>query len=89
MHKNATKCKWCKNKHGASKIIDTFEKYQRAGQIKNMTGGLNASRHCTRWLGGPNCDPFSVQTSMQMDQDEPFGCVGPLKMALGHEQWRQ
>jgi hypothetical protein len=35
MHKNATKCnetlsKWCKNKHGASKIIDTFETYQAA-----------------------------------------------------------
>jgi hypothetical protein len=34
MHKSATKCnetigKWCKNKHGASKIIDTFEMYQR------------------------------------------------------------
>jgi hypothetical protein len=32
-HKNATKCnetqdKWCKNKHEASKIIDTFEMYQ-------------------------------------------------------------
>jgi hypothetical protein len=32
MHKNATKCnetlsKWCKNKHGTSKIIDTFETY--------------------------------------------------------------
>jgi hypothetical protein len=35
MHKNAMKCnetlsKWCKNKHGASKIIDTFETYQGA-----------------------------------------------------------
>jgi hypothetical protein len=35
MHKSATKCnetigKWCKNKHGASKIIDTFETYQVA-----------------------------------------------------------
>jgi hypothetical protein len=34
MHKSVTKCnetliKWCKNKHGASKIIDTFETYQR------------------------------------------------------------
>jgi hypothetical protein len=34
MHKNATKCnktlsKWCKNKHGASKIMDTLETYQR------------------------------------------------------------
>jgi hypothetical protein len=33
MHKSATKCnetlgKWCKNKHGASKIMDTFETYQ-------------------------------------------------------------
>jgi hypothetical protein len=32
MHKSVTKCnetlgKWCKNKHGASKIIDTFETY--------------------------------------------------------------
>jgi hypothetical protein len=35
MHKSAMKCnetlsKWCKNKHGASKIIDTFETYQLA-----------------------------------------------------------
>jgi hypothetical protein len=34
MHKSATKCnetigKWCKNKHGASKIIDTFETCHR------------------------------------------------------------
>jgi hypothetical protein len=33
MYKNAMKCnktqrKWCINKHGASKIIDTFETYQ-------------------------------------------------------------
>jgi hypothetical protein len=37
MHKSATKCnetigKWCENKHGASKIIDTFETYQLAQQ---------------------------------------------------------
>jgi hypothetical protein len=35
MHKSATKCnetlsKWCKNKHGASKIMDTLETYQPA-----------------------------------------------------------
>jgi hypothetical protein len=34
MHKNATKYnetlnKWCKNKHRASKIMDTLETYQR------------------------------------------------------------
>jgi hypothetical protein len=35
MHKSATKCnetlgKWCKNKHGASKIMDTLETYQES-----------------------------------------------------------
>jgi hypothetical protein len=43
MHKNAIKCnktqsKWCINKHGASKIIDTFEKYQPT-QIKPCAAG--------------------------------------------------
>jgi hypothetical protein len=38
MHKSATKCnetidKWCKNKHGASKIIDTFETYHPSWQF--------------------------------------------------------
>jgi hypothetical protein len=40
MHKNATKCnktqsKWCINKHGESKIIDTFETYQTAANTRN------------------------------------------------------
>jgi hypothetical protein len=39
MHKNPMKCnktqsKWCINKHGASKIIDTFETYQDARKNK-------------------------------------------------------
>jgi predicted ribonuclease YlaK len=38
MHKSATKCnekvgKWCKNKHGASKIIDTLETYHSLANI--------------------------------------------------------
>jgi hypothetical protein len=38
MHKSATKCnetlgKWCKNKHGASKIMDTLETYQPLAAI--------------------------------------------------------
>jgi hypothetical protein len=44
MHKNATKCnetlsKWCKNKHGASKIRDTFETYHglRRGNLKSLS----------------------------------------------------
>jgi hypothetical protein len=41
MHKNdsvynKTQRKWCINKHGASKIIDTFEMYQRAHE-KGLT----------------------------------------------------
>jgi hypothetical protein len=44
MHKNVTKCnetlsKWCKNKHGASKIIDTFETYHVAK--KKPLGRIN------------------------------------------------
>jgi hypothetical protein len=45
MHKSATKCnetvgKWCKNKHGASKIIDTLEMYQDARQGDCFAGCL-------------------------------------------------
>jgi hypothetical protein len=48
MHKSATKCnetlgKWCKNKHGASKIIDTLETYHVPGareKIKAMDAKL-------------------------------------------------
>jgi hypothetical protein len=41
MHKSATKCnetigKWCKNKHGASKIIDTLETYHRAREEEDL-----------------------------------------------------
>jgi hypothetical protein len=44
MHKNATKCnktqsKWCINKHGASKIIDTFETYH-GGVLRGARGGV-------------------------------------------------
>jgi hypothetical protein len=44
MHKNATKCnktlsKWCENKDGASKIIDTFETYQWALEGPTPWGG--------------------------------------------------
>jgi hypothetical protein len=42
MPKSATKCnetigKWCKNKHGASKIIDTFETYH--GPVEEFVAG--------------------------------------------------
>jgi hypothetical protein len=42
MHKSATECnetlgKWCKNKHGASKIMDTLETYHRADSPNRCT----------------------------------------------------
>jgi hypothetical protein len=45
MHKNATKCnktlsKWCKNKHRASKIIDTLETYQWSKAFAVVQGKL-------------------------------------------------
>jgi hypothetical protein len=49
MHKNATKCnktigKWCKNKHGASKIIDTFETYQATEASSfPLSGGIGGT----------------------------------------------
>jgi hypothetical protein len=50
MHKSATKCnktigKWCKNKHGASKIIDTFETYQASDELK---GKISQTRRVSR-----------------------------------------
>jgi hypothetical protein len=49
MHKNATKCnetlsKWCKNKHGASKIIDTFEMYQSSRPRRHFPLYAKATR---------------------------------------------
>jgi hypothetical protein len=52
MHKSATKCnetvgKWCKNKHGASKIIDTLETYQRSFDAMAST--------TSSWTGWQSC----------------------------------
>jgi hypothetical protein len=52
MHKSATKYnktlgKWCKNKHGASKIMDTLETYHRTTSIlssMDLTGQTNRTK---------------------------------------------
>jgi hypothetical protein len=49
MHKSATKCnetvgKWCKSKHGASKIIDTLETYHTLSRDPQL--GLYSGTHC-------------------------------------------
>jgi hypothetical protein len=48
MHKSATKCneilgKWCKNKHGASKIMDTFEMYHHPSEAEEEDSPLQQS----------------------------------------------
>jgi hypothetical protein len=68
MHKNATKCnktqsKWCINKHGASKIIDTFETYQSAQKYVHLdeglvTGILVCLVVCKVWLYMTTCPSF-------------------------------
>jgi hypothetical protein len=49
---NETQGKWCKNKHGASKIIDTFETYQSPlpAMIHSHGPPLNHGEHITLWL---------------------------------------
>jgi hypothetical protein len=56
MHKNATKCnktlsKWCKNKHGASKIIDTFGTYQCVGVVAMVAVVLPVAHANPRTIG--------------------------------------
>jgi hypothetical protein len=46
MHKSSTKCnetlgKWCKNKHGASKIMDTLETYQQVPRCSWQSKALD------------------------------------------------
>jgi hypothetical protein len=79
MHKNAMKCnknqsKWCKNKHGASKIIDAFEMYQpvisqHVGQLRGRLEGFCAF-HLKLWdffallLLKPKSDRISLRGGM-------------------------
>jgi hypothetical protein len=93
MHKNATKCnktqsKWCINKHGASKIIDTFETYQVPELLLETFGKVpflphhvvacyypgHLCCHCdTRCFGGHRFDSCSHYT-MQLLGCENHSC---------------
>jgi hypothetical protein len=86
MHKNATKCnktlnKWCINKHGASKIIDTFETYHSSRR-----------RQVWRWRRPPVAIPLSGRvpgrasgpSRSRVDDDGRSWCVsGKLIGYLG------
>jgi hypothetical protein len=83
MHKSATKCnetlgKWCKNKHGASKIIDTLETYQRrSGQWTLMharrPGGTYAATPGNIALQGA---AEMTRTTQGCKADNEFTCGG-------------
>jgi hypothetical protein len=68
MHKNAMKCnktqsKWCKNKHGAYKIIDMFETYQCPSKRDQSLVAQPGILSCPHFLGvGPShwSKPFTV-----------------------------
>jgi hypothetical protein len=54
MHKSAMKCnetlgKWCKNKHGASKIMDTLETYHARTHLNEI------AKSQTAFFLGPKC----------------------------------
>jgi hypothetical protein len=71
MYKSATKCnktigKWCKNKHGASKIIDTFETYHQAGKSYGLMRQVSALEDkvyglVARVMHLKECDSYLVE----------------------------
>jgi hypothetical protein len=74
MHKSATKCnkilgKWCKNKHGASKIIDTLETYQRQPS-SYCYGPIVRARVLTHRFGGKHGD----EEDLRWRFPSPAGC---------------
>jgi hypothetical protein len=72
--------KWCVNKHGASKIIDTFETYQSVGQL---LGFLVSAR-------GIEANLEKIQAILTMgkpaklhDVQKLTGCVAALSRFVG------
>jgi hypothetical protein len=64
MHKNTMKCnktqsKWCINKHGASKIIDTFEMYQGCRRVRLGRAPRGGRRWIRRGSGSRRAAPPS------------------------------
>jgi hypothetical protein len=83
MHKNATKCnktlsKWCINKHGASKIIDTFETYQIAKPSQCLS--LLSQSQATNCTAAQNerTAPFPTGSSLNVLPAHPASAVHRL-----------
>jgi hypothetical protein len=94
MYKNATKCnetvgKWCKNKHGASKIIDTFETYQ--GRAPSVVGGITIRVTITITIGR-RIRPIIVASKIVPDtgwpSDTTASCASTLESDI-IEAWKR
>jgi hypothetical protein len=97
MHKSATKCnetlgKWCKNKHGASKIIDTFETYHlptRRSMSTTTAGVASTSRRDRDGHGRAGQVPRDIgarspSMSIKDLDDETSVGVGSRPACTGH-----
>jgi hypothetical protein len=93
MHKNAMKCnetlsKWCKNKHGASKIIDMFDTYQLP---HNLGAGIEAfwllvaKLTCRRPWQSTTLQPVSSPAPISRNKpcEEIIAIRGPRKLDHG------
>jgi hypothetical protein len=70
MHKNATKCnktqsKWCINKHGALKIIVTFETYHRPPQAHTHASKQHHPVPCAHLV--VNIGAWKIDSGMCLD----------------------
>jgi hypothetical protein len=95
MHKNATKCnktqsKWCINKHGASKIIDTFETYQARRWSGSWSSQPRTRRWRPRWCGAPGYVPppgllesRAVENFTNVDSEAHAQCNAALAHVVG------
>jgi hypothetical protein len=83
MHKNATKCnktqsKWCKNKHGASQITDTFETYQ-APPCREKKEEPELLEETRQWW----VEPREMLAKLSRHPDDPADAPG-LALAVAH-----
>jgi hypothetical protein len=77
MHKNATKCnetlsKWYKNKHGASKIMDTLETYQGVAPKH-----LDRRPPNTGSVASPHPLPLAAEAGQQRREKKKHGHTEP------------
>jgi hypothetical protein len=81
MHKSATKCnetvgKWYKNKHGASKIIDTLETYQQAWRWRRPLVAIPFSGRVLGRASGPSRSRVNDGGGLWCVSRKLIGCLG-------------